>query len=1266
MNNQSIVDNNKAKIYPWPTYYQTVTAPKEEVGEREQFPGENIFFSDWPEVKFVEDFIKALTEMKEDLQLLEEDIDNKPGFDNFAPLSVLDTPLLGNETAACRWFSVGRGGGQIQGLDNSNGWERNEAIFGILGENAFLFGDYSFINSLSLWKSQLGFNNGWGYKFLDGGQGNLNGYTPGGLTTKPQRILENPVALANLTSNNNLGRYSGAGIFFETLNNSVMNKECKISPTTKEGMRKAGYVDALNALSTMYGEGDKDSLQILKALKTTNSTPEKLKDLLVKNVKKALKKRWGNNYSEDDYPKWAIKATAALDVNNQPKAEIITQNKFYDAGQYSYVKTGKILTLKGPIPISLNDVIHSQTENGNFLSANPYKNPSNGVKLMTEKEINDIGRKIEFIEEGENALPKKLQEQFNSFWKAEKQDANASTKEANRESLIYSLLATNGGDPSRPIWNQNNQDNSVTAYKSYPVVDKSNRMLTSKNFLIPHRAQGQRSYALFFQSEERIKPNFFSESTCFYDLGTPRAVYNNKRGAEFNDFVGITSRSTLGANDAFVQTPIWTLNYPMYKCPLISAHENYAAREEVAGWDPNGGALSSTDEVQYGIWPKHNIYRNQTTWWGINQWGVKTDPQNNTQGFKAPGWNDKNWLKPLAYIFVMSLGIDLYNNTKVKLGHFPPFDGGSWDQLSSFSTFTHYGKFDIPRSYALLIGAVLWRAKEGYALQWDGIDPSNNDYKGWNRYNKTVGIDDLSDPVWFFHNCISKPWYLGGAVFTQDPNTNYYINQNYRRYYVGTTKNYNTVDLWTTSGGDAEHRLPKGTSSAQYLIGSKIPLSNINISTAASNNPGSSVGYFYWATKNSSSYSAGWLKTHQYSSGIGDTQTDTNIRRGMFDQCRQDQMPFVFVDNNSSESRASYLKNKYSNAPKWYHPKTLSLTNLGTETNRYAPTSVPSATLTTSLGFNTQAPNRVKNAYLNLKEECKELMFIPKSLKESFIEYFEEFALNAITVARSGKGTGPDEFETGYASWLQTMDPLNFSSTYGLGDVNNDYYKVLNTQVLENYNNGQAQIKGFYGFIPSKLKMNDGTTEIATYYSDSSKNPWGATYGVDDNKDRLGPKISSTSSSSSSSSSGAWTTSGGISKHGNCFKSNDLVEMFNGEMIAIKNVKVGDEVKSVINNKVVKGIVTKKLIHPIKNIVEVIKINGITAEPNHPVYINQEWVPIKELGTITTEFIDNWYNLEIDCKTDNGESNFIIGNLIVSGVVKDDSIKINKTQYIFN
>ena len=173
-------------------------------------------------------------------------------------------------------------------------------------------------------------------------------------------------------------------------------------------------------------------------------------------------------------------------------------------------------------------------------------------------------------------------------------------------------------------------------------------------------------------------------------------------------------------------------------------------------------------------------------------------------------------------------------------------------------------------------------------------------------------------------------------------------------------------------------------------------------------------------------------------------------------------------------------------------------------------------------------------------------MFIPKSLKESFIEYFEEFALNAITVARSGKGTGPDEFETGYASWLQTMDPLNFSSTYGLGDVNNDYYKVLNTQVLENYNNGQAQIKGFYGFIPSKLKMNDGTTEIATYYSDSSKNPWGATYGVDDNKDRLGPKISSTSSSSSSSSSGAWTTSGGISKHGNCFKSNDLVEMFNG------------------------------------------------------------------------------------------------------------------------
>ena len=1160
MSNQSVIDDNKTKIYPWPTYYMTQTAPKEEAGEKEKFPGENIFFSDWPEVKFVEDFIKALTEMKEDLALLEADVEGKPGFDNFAPLSVLDTPLLGNETAACRWFSVGRGGGQIQGLSDSSGWDRDEAIFGILGENAFLFGDYSFINSLSIWKSQLGFTNGWGYDFLTGGQGTTNGYTSNGLLIKPQSILENPTVLTNLNNNTNLGRYNGDGMKFQSVaGDSVMLKNCKISPTTKEGMKKAGYIDALNAMSTMYGEGDKDSLAILKAIKTRSPSIEELKKVLVTNVKKSLKKRWGGNYSEDDYAKWAIKATAALDVNNNPKVEIITQNKFYDTGEFSYVKNGKVLTLKGPIPISLNDVIHSQTENSNFLSANPYKNPSDGVKLMNDKEIEGI-RPVDFNYEGEYALPEKLAAQYDSWWKSEKESKETTQKESNKKSLIYSLLATNSGDPSRPLWGDNNRTSSSTAYGSYPVVDPSNRMLTSTKHSIPLRTNN--AHQLFFQSQEMMKEATWKDTLCWYDIGTPRTVYQ-PNGAEFADFVGITSMNQMGANDAFVQTPIWTLNYPMYKCPLLSTAENYINREEVCGWDPDSKSI--TKDGFSGLRADQNIYRNSATWWGINQWGVKQDPQN-AQGFKGPGWNDQNWLKPLAYIFVLSLGIDLPNSSYNKLGHFPPFDGGEWNQLSSFSTFSHFGQFKIPRSYALLIGGILWRAKEGYALQWDGINPSNTDYKGWNRYNKSVGIDDLSDPVWFFHNCVSKPWQYGGAVFSNSPDSMQggYKNDNYRRYYIGSTDGTGGVisklDIWTTSGGDGNHKLPIAINSKQYVIGGSGMGAHIDTSDASTSNPGGNG----WITVNDSNkFNSGWLKTHQKGWGISETTTNKPIRRGMFDQCRQDQVPFVFRDIKSSSSTAGTA---YSKAPEWFHPKTLTFTSLASQQGRYSPMEVPSQTNSQSLGVNTQAPNRLKNAYLNLKEECKELMFIPKSLKEEFIKYFEEFALNGIASGRSGKGTGADEFETGYASWLQTMDPLNFNTTFGIGDINNDYYKIKNTQTIEGYNPGKDSVAGFYGFMGdgsgnSKIEFPDGSKQIKSYYNTAEKinNPWYATYGVDEKQAILGYAPGANTQVVA-------TAQAHDEMHQNwentCFVKGTKVSMVNGSYKNIENIIEGDEVLS--------------------------------------------------------------------------------------------------------
>ena len=115
--------------------------------------------------------------------------------------------------------------------------------------------------------------------------------------------------------------------------------------------------------------------------------------------------------------------------------------------------------------------------------------------------------------------------------------------------------------------------------------------------------------------------------------------------------------------------------------------------------------------------------------------------------------------------------------------------------------------------------------------------------------------------------------------------------------------------------------------------------------------------------------------------------------------------------------------------------------------------------------------------------------------------------------------------------------------------------------------------------------------------------------------------------------------------------------MFNGIKKAIEFIKIGDEVKSIKNNKVVKGIVTDWLVHSTNDIVEVVKVNGITSEPNHPVFIDGKWVAAKTLGNITHEFIGNWYNLEIDGDIEDSQHNYIIGGLTVSGL--GDNVKLN-------
>ena len=89
-------------VYAWPTY---VEQKKNSSGggfqEVETYPGNNPKFSNWPEVRFVEEFLNALTEMQKDIEGEEEEevnpeidpYDGIPGRDNYYPINAVETPV---------------------------------------------------------------------------------------------------------------------------------------------------------------------------------------------------------------------------------------------------------------------------------------------------------------------------------------------------------------------------------------------------------------------------------------------------------------------------------------------------------------------------------------------------------------------------------------------------------------------------------------------------------------------------------------------------------------------------------------------------------------------------------------------------------------------------------------------------------------------------------------------------------------------------------------------------------------------------------------------------------------------------------------------------------------------------------------------------------------------------------------------------------------------------------------------------------------------
>ena len=130
-------------VWAWPTYVELKKVGGLDVEtDVEAYPGNNPKFSNWPEVKFVESFLKALQEMQKDISqeddseevdLTIDPFDDIPGRDNYIPINAMESPA-GARDCNNNYY-------------NLNGTDK---FYKTLGERFIILSNFSSVNSNNL------------------------------------------------------------------------------------------------------------------------------------------------------------------------------------------------------------------------------------------------------------------------------------------------------------------------------------------------------------------------------------------------------------------------------------------------------------------------------------------------------------------------------------------------------------------------------------------------------------------------------------------------------------------------------------------------------------------------------------------------------------------------------------------------------------------------------------------------------------------------------------------------------------------------------------------------------------------------------------------------------------------------------------------------------------------------------------------------------------------------------------------------------------
>jgi LAS superfamily LD-carboxypeptidase LdcB len=223
------------KIYPWPEYYEKGNASKGG-GSVLTYPGENPRLSAWPEVKFVEDFLKAYLELSRDLKTITGEVGDLNGFNNYIPMNPIESPLFDDTN------NLGV---------TANGYYKQKQlteVYKTIGERAFLVGDYTLTNGLTAWRSRYGYPTSTNFQTLS--------------------TVFNPKVQA-------FGRLVDTDL-----------------------MRSYGYIDGVNFVKTI--EGEKDIINTIKTMVEQSNGQSTfngiIKTNIINNLKELSYKDWVTEY----------------------------------------------------------------------------------------------------------------------------------------------------------------------------------------------------------------------------------------------------------------------------------------------------------------------------------------------------------------------------------------------------------------------------------------------------------------------------------------------------------------------------------------------------------------------------------------------------------------------------------------------------------------------------------------------------------------------------------------------------------------------------------------------------------------------------------------------------------------------------------------------------------------------------------------------------------------------------------------------------------